>query len=61
MRIAEEFFKEHPVKILPPIVRKWWTGEKAIRYGEKLVSAVVALFLWYWNPPLCGRSCNNNI
>lgn len=50
--MAEEFFKEHPVKVLPPIVRKWWTGGRAIRSGEKLVRAVVVLFFYGIGIPL---------
>ncbi|TDA42305.1 MAG: hypothetical protein DSO07_00065 [Thermoproteota archaeon] len=46
MRALEKFFKEHPVKTLPPTIRRWWTKEMAVKSGKRpaLITGLSLLF-----------------
>ena len=35
MKMMEKFFKEHPIKTLPPTIRRWWARERASEMAVK--------------------------
>ncbi|RSN74089.1 MAG: hypothetical protein DSO07_00045 [Thermoproteota archaeon] len=46
MRALEKFFKEHPIKTLPPTIRRWWAREMAVKSGKRpaLITGLSLLF-----------------
>jgi hypothetical protein len=47
MKMMEKFFKEHPVKTLPPTIRRWWAREMAVKSGKR-PALITGLSLLYY-------------
>jgi hypothetical protein len=47
MKMMEKFLKEHPIKNLPPTIRRWWAREMAIKSGKR-PALITGLSLFFY-------------